>query len=630
MATPTLSTSAAASAAGRGPPDPRHRDALPPVRALCAVVRRLNASIAPLPHVVGLISQYAVSWTIDRACAFPNRLPLLGRLRDRERKHLLDPYYRDLVTTRGLAAAAGRGDLETVKWLGLEYASRSDRLPWAGPAESVTDAVEAAAAGGHWDVLEWLEHRYNSVRLGILEMELAAGNGCVDVLDRLHARLEPVGRSWRRPERVNDLFRCLRAAANGGHLAIVQSLATHIYVLERNRGQAAPREFVLSMQVPATNGHLHVLQWMHEAEHPRFHLTPSIGSLWRAAQNGHLAVAKWLYEIGVSEDGAKIKAIDKAAANGHLDMVCWLHSTGKFAFTAEAMNSAALNGHFTVVRWLHEHWSNKSDRALHAMDNAAANGHLDILKFLHAHRQDGCSTAAMDSAAANGHLDVVKWLNENRSEGCTTHAMDGAAANGHLQIAQWLMQYGHEGCTTKAMDGAAANGRLDMVRWLEENRSEGCTPDAMDGAAASGHLHVVKWLHDHRTEGCTTRAMDDAAANGHLRVVKWLHENRREGCTTRAMDDAARNAHFPVLLFLQSRRCEGCSKLAFASAFLNSDLHVLRWLVRHYPKQFNRQYALRQHGADAVRPFVVDWAVHDHWKAELLPSLRCHGVGVPS
>lgn len=605
--------------------EPPQCAALPPERALGAVVRRLHASVASLPHVVERISELAVSWSVARACAFPGHLPLLKRLLAEEHWRPGDPHARDASLVLALAAAAGRGDLEAMH--SLSY-SGNDRMPierrigrlwWI---EIFTPGVEAAVAGNHWHALEWLELRSHHLKqIGMREMQLAAENGSQQVLEALFANRGRMDYNCYPFPRLHDLSRWLRASVEGGHLAAVKFLAAEIDMGRHNRSFAAPKDLKLCLRAPATNGNLDVLQWLNEAGFPWLHLVPSAEALQGAAGNGHLEVVQWLLALGATESGAEAKAIDNAAANGHLDVVCWLHDTGQFKFTAEAMSLSALNGHLAVVRWLHEHWGDKSDRALHAMDNAAASGHLDIVQFLHTHRQDGCSTAAMDGAAANGHFAVVKWLSENRSEGCSHHAMDGAAANGHLAIAQWLLRHFREDFTTKAMDGAAANGRLSVVRWLDANRSEGCTTDAMDGAAANGHLLVVEWLHRHRSEGCTTRAMDEAATNGRLRVVKWLHEHRLEGCTTRAMDGAAGNAHFPVLLFLRSQRREGCSRLAFTSAFLRSHMYVLRWLECHYPAQFDGQHALRQPGAIAVHPLVSNWALRRFHRATVVPSL---------
>ncbi|KAG6952376.1 hypothetical protein JG687_00013079 [Phytophthora cactorum] len=232
-------------------------------------------------------------------------------------------------------------------------------------------------------------------------------------------------------------------------------------------------------------------------------------------------------------------AMDGAAANGHLQIVQYLHEQRTEGCTVAALDGAARNGHFDMVKFLHINRREGCSTA--AMDGAAAGGFLEIVQFLHEHRSEGCTSKAMNGAARSGYLEVVRFLHDNRTEGCTTDAMDGAALLGRLSVIKFLHENREEGCTTRAIDGAAWRGHPDVVEYLVKNRSEGCTSKAMDTACQNGYLKIVRFLHEQGRALCTTGAMDSAASGGHLEIVRYLQENRVEGCTKDAMTKAATN-----------------------------------------------------------------------------------------
>lgn len=187
--------------------------------------------------------------------------------------------------------------------------------------------------------------------------------------------------------------------------------------------------------------------------------------------------------------------LEAATANGHLHIVQWLHETfPERKNKTWAIDTAAENGHLAIMQWLHATKSMLDRASMAAMDEAARNGRLDIVQWLHDNRSEGCSTRAMDCAARNGHLHIVQWLHANRTEGCTTQAMDWAAAQGHLNVVQWLHEHRREGCSSMAIDNAAANGYLHVVKWLHQHCALKWTSNAECNAAARGHEHVLDWL----------------------------------------------------------------------------------------------------------------------------------------
>ncbi|KAK1940800.1 putative ankyrin repeat protein [Phytophthora citrophthora] len=369
-----------------------------------------------------------------------------------------------------VVAAAENGHLKLVRWLMDSVLKRRSSIKQTCIAAGVaTFSIHAAAAHGHLTVARFLH---------VLTRALVNGQ-VIEIMSR--TKINSFQRLfWQQLDHPKYKICKVSAetmvkAVENGFLGVVQWLVEVYSGDPINRFQYKMRQgliCVLSMDVAAINGQLHVLRYLHS-----------------------------LQTSGVSGLECTLCAMDGAAANDHLEVVKWLH----------------------VNR--HEGCSSS------AMDKAAASGHLDIVKWLHENRREGCTESAMNTAALNGHLEVVKWLHCNRSEGCTAQAMDGAAQAGHLDVVKWLHQHRTEGCSTSAMDGAAESGALNVVKWLHTNRFEGCTTRAMDGAAEKGHLKVVQWLHANRFEGCSSRALFAAAVSNHFEVVMFLHFQCHAECS---------------------------------------------------------------------------------------------------
>lgn len=484
---------------------------LPPLGGVVAVVSRAHAKVASLPHVLDLVSSCldrSGSWDIVRACSIACAVSLLRRIHERERlAPPLDSFFRERRVTRGVTAAAERGDLDAVKWLVTEYA----------PGHVVTDGVEAAAKNGHLHVLEWLHGDYGRAVFDMHEMWLAAENGHLGVLRWLRSRSAPPDAQESRTRTdgrcVDVMFGCrtpvlrhlLETAGASGHFHCVKWLASEIDKwMQQRDDQDRPNEafrtditYYYDVDRTATNEHIEVLRWLQTENFPWLDFVSSREMMCGAAQNGNLDMLKWIHDAFNNRDDFGASSIDAAALGGHLGVMHWMYETGAFNWSTKAIAWAAYGGHLEILRWLHERENEREPMIADcgvetAMRLAAKRGHLNVLKFLHENLSVESSTDVMDSVAAAGHLDVVQWLHTNRAEGCTTQAMIGAAGSGYL----------------------------DALEWLSNNRSEGCTAAAMDEAATHGHFDMVKWLHVHRTEGCSFKAMDGAATNGYLNVVQ--------------------------------------------------------------------------------------------------------------
>lgn len=230
----------------------------------------------------------------------------------------------------------------------------------------------------------------------------AASAGYVHLMARLKARtLHPLI-----PQVFADV---MRVAASSGSLAAVQWLSLQV---EDGVADGA-------LESAAFAGHLEVVQWLYAKQQNAIRLRVcSIEGLQHAAEMAQLNAFQWMYPYPYEDCYGSTFAMDGAATNGHLHVLEWLHLHTPMGCTTNAMDGAARNGHLQVVQWLHLHRSEGCEKW--AMDGAAMNGHLKIVQWLHENRQEGCTTDAMDFAALFGHLEVVQWLHANRHEGCTS------------------------------------------------------------------------------------------------------------------------------------------------------------------------------------------------------------------
>ncbi|OQR82608.1 hypothetical protein ACHHYP_15738 [Achlya hypogyna] len=270
-------------------------------------------------------------------------------------------------------------------------------------------------------------------------------------------------------------------------------------------------------------------------------------------------------------------AMDAAALAGHLHMVQWLHNAGSNEVSYQALEVSACLGHLEIVHWLMKHRGYRPSAAV--LSNILYSGHINVIDFFARDCGLQLPGDALSIAAQHGQLQLVHYLHEEWGHPCSSEAFEKAAIYGHLPVVQYLHARSTESCTTDAMDGAACLGHLDTLRFLHEHRTEGCTTFALDAAARNNRMDVLEFLHEHRTEGGSTRAMDRAAHRGHETVVRFLHEHRMEGCTTRAIDWAASAGHVSIVRFLATQRSEGCTFRAYLWAAVNHRFQVLEYLL---------------------------------------------------
>lgn len=176
-----------------------------------------------------------------------------------------------------------------------------------------------------------------------------------------------------------------------------------------------------TMDVATEAGQLDIVQYLDD--HPSH--KPTCDLIFNAAENGHMDILQWLHE---RESTCSESAI--GVYGGHLDAAQWLYR--------QISSTTFQNTHLHSKRkrtWKHEH------ETIFSIDVTAEYWTLEMVQWLHVNRPTECTTRATDRAAVNGKLDIVKWLHANRSEGCTAKALKGAIRKGRLEIVRWLLKH---------------------------------------------------------------------------------------------------------------------------------------------------------------------------------------------
>lgn len=444
----------------------------------------------------------------------------------------------------------------------------------------------------------------------------AAGDlDCVEFLDRRHP-------GWT----------CCKSCPHHG-------AARQLLVEHNVRWEAVyPRCLGAGMVAAATEGHLHVLEWLGRN---RTEQQASVAT-GRAARNFQWETVRWLqnrYEGGLDRDVLKSAALDGrlevfewvlrqglplteenaneiahlAASRGHLDLLRWIYARFPKGLLGVADTAMSKGGRVETLEWLFDVVGNAPSYrdvcvAAGAGNSEAVRWFVDRVTFAHQNRFGCAMVDAVNAAIRGRHFELARYLilecgakttietlGAAAFEGAPddllellrfpryheTHhwsPMERAVHGGHLETLQWLHRNRPEPIEI-CLNAAAEKGRLDILSWVHETGVPCyCTTEAMDQAAANGHLAVVRWLHENRTEGGTCEAMDLAAGGGHLEIVKWLHENRKEGCSERATEDAAEGGHLHVLRWLHSNELLLPSCWALSCAAENGHLPVVRWL----------------------------------------------------
>ncbi|KAG3024020.1 hypothetical protein PC120_g7254 [Phytophthora cactorum] len=203
------------------------------------VVARSCLADGELPHVVhrlnDFLDDFSADCTVVDAYKRTGSVRLMQYVAAREDPDEMNTFYRRWLFNAATEMAAGKGDLESLKWLMESYLSD----------EFSTKAVAAAAANGHLGVLQWLYEKHH-------------GRGY-----------------WNNTE--------ICGALTNGHIKVVEWLRTH----------AVPRTECMAkvMDAAAGAGNLDIVKWLHEE-----HKISICSALSNAMSNCQWETSQWILE----------------------------------------------------------------------------------------------------------------------------------------------------------------------------------------------------------------------------------------------------------------------------------------------------------------------------------------------
>jgi hypothetical protein len=395
-----------------------------------------------------------------------------------------------------LATAARHGQLALLQWL-LDP-------PASHPASSFLAVAEAAAQGGHLEVLRWARPRLTPGHAPEALVADAAAGGHLPALEWLLDQGFPSDES------------CCEAAAREGQLGALQLLRargcewdydTTTAAAEHGRtealrwalAQGCPHDDNLLAPNAAGAGSAETLEMLWRGGHP----VNARDCYFHAAQHGHLEVFQWLASRGIP---MRRSVLGYSASNGDLHVLKWAREQGH-PWHKNTCIAAAAAGRLEVLQWAAD--SGCPIDAPDVCNYAAKNGHLECVIWAH-RRGAPLPWDICILAATAGRLDLLKMGRRLGYPWLTTACAAGAA--GHMSVLQWAHA---QGCPLEdeMCEFAAKAGRLDVLQWA---RQQGCEwLGTCEAAARAGHLHVLQWA---RANGCPwhpAAASDfQAAANG--------------------------------------------------------------------------------------------------------------------
>ncbi|KDO28662.1 hypothetical protein SPRG_06517 [Saprolegnia parasitica CBS 223.65] len=291
--------------------------------------------------------------------------------------------------------------------------------------ECSTDAMNAAAAHGHLDVVRFL-HLHRREGCTTNAMDMAAALGHVEVVQFLHVNRTEGCTSY-----------ALDCATRNGHLDVVRFLV-------ENRAEGASPNI---LNDAAGNGHLDVVQYLHTLG--SFGCT--VAAVDDAAKNGHLEVVTFLL-TNRSEGCSRDVVVRNALKSGHLRTAEYLLSLGYplptsvFVTGKKNLRKPEMVG---VVQLLLAHGV-PCDQ--HWIVQASAVNNVPLVRFLHAHTDPSAHPYAISvairgkawdvAALSCGAVDVVSRMLQRQPELRHDNLLDLAVPNHNTDALQYLLTAG--------------------------------------------------------------------------------------------------------------------------------------------------------------------------------------------
>ncbi|KAI9991422.1 hypothetical protein PInf_019103 [Phytophthora infestans] len=281
-----------------------------------------------------------------------------------------------------LTAAVTHGRRQILQWLHDRAAAEAAMHNRRFRFEIYTNQLYKVARQGHLDVLQWLhDHKYPVHCRRAHVVRGAAAGGHKEIVEWMEQTFESLTRQRHRI-RVDG-------AAAFGDLQLVQWLHFQGY-----------RFTAHAIDDAAAGGSLSIVCWLHG------HVENSectAAAMDRAAANGFLGVVEFLHVN--RKEGCTTAAMDEAARNGHVEVVKFLYKNRSEYCTAMAGESRCVK----VLQFLKDHKRLRS-RLPRTVD-ASAKGDLQLLQWLYDHdRRRFGFEAAVETAREENQFHVLRWL----------------------------------------------------------------------------------------------------------------------------------------------------------------------------------------------------------------------------
>ena len=394
-----------------------------------------------------------VQWVLD---TFRNAIPAPA-LWEKPSAAYLAPF-------TALRSAARGNHTHVMTWLVTHAGSPIPDTPVA-----VQALVEDAAKGGI-EALQWI---HNTIRhpmvFGADAMRNAASRGHFDAIRWMHAEFN-----------VELTYEVIDCAAEYGQIEVLKWCEQQVLQQAFSEDELDESE---AMFVAAREGHLGVLQWLHDRRRTFVAIDWNQGLYEVAAAHGHMRVLEWLHDMRCPR-GTSADAITGAVRSGSIDVIVWLRNRG-FKWNADACTSAAEHGRLDILEWLRagavdgEQVPQEVDSDEDLDDDADAFPDDDPNYIPTADRPCPIDvTAVVEEAASNGRLDIIAWARGQGIFQVSWQTWRQAARSGHLHVLEYLLN--------------------EQLTWPTDDpwtASDGKGKDRLVKAAADmDHREVAVWL----------------------------------------------------------------------------------------------------------------------------------------
>ncbi|EFA75943.1 hypothetical protein PPL_10519 [Heterostelium album PN500] len=206
-----------------------------------------------------------------------------------------------------------------------------------------------------------------------------------------------------------------------------------------------------------------------------------------AASVGCLEVIKLLVR-GTRE------AMTNAAVNGHLEVLQYIHENRTDSgYSDDILERTAKNRQFETFNYLHDNIPDLKC-SIKPMDYFAGYKTTEALEWLNANRTEGCSSEAYANASRAGLVENIKWLQNNMpSIPIPEDLIEKICFHEKLEAIEYLHQSGGVKCKNAKII-ATDIGSYPIVEYLHFNSDEGDHEQVIKKAIRCNHDSIIRLL----------------------------------------------------------------------------------------------------------------------------------------